>query len=114
MEWLPACNPDDVPFDRLVAGELFTKKNTLKKNCTDALTPNISPYTADVRGHQTGCQYNVSMLYSLPVRQRCVLELRNVKGKILGQMKRTQIWLSLPAEVPPPSSVALLEWPRDP
>lgn len=31
MEWLPACNPDDVPFDRLVAGELFTKKNTLKK-----------------------------------------------------------------------------------
>lgn len=31
MEWLPACNPDDVPIDRLVAGELFTKKNTLKK-----------------------------------------------------------------------------------
>lgn len=57
MEWLPACNPDDVPIDRLVAGELFTKKTTLKKNCTDALTPNISPYTADVRGHQTGCQY---------------------------------------------------------
>lgn len=41
MEWLPACNPDDVPIDRLVAGELFTKKNTLKKNCTDALTPNV-------------------------------------------------------------------------
>lgn len=52
MEWLPACNPDDVPIDRLVAGELFTKKTTLKKNCTDALTPNISPYTADVRGRQ--------------------------------------------------------------
>lgn len=41
MEWLPACNPDDVPIDRLVAGELFTKKTTLKKNCTDALTPNV-------------------------------------------------------------------------
>lgn len=41
MEWLPACNPDDVPIDRLVAGELFTKKNTLKNNCTDALTPNV-------------------------------------------------------------------------
>lgn len=31
MEWLPACNPDDVPFDRLVAGELFTKKKHPEK-----------------------------------------------------------------------------------